>query len=59
MVMFAGAQLVHLLAIGRRLDREALFAEIADQQVAQAGVVIDDEDMLVLFVHAGKNSGGQ
>ena len=42
MIMFAAAHLVHLGTIGSGFDFKALFAEIADQQVAQAGVVIDD-----------------
>jgi hypothetical protein len=57
--MFAGPQFVHLLAVGRCLDFKTLFAEIANQQVAQAGVVIDDEDVGVLFVHGGKDKGVQ
>ena len=38
---------------------EKQFGKVANQQVTQAGVVIDDKDVLVLFVHAGKDKGGQ
>ena len=55
--MLAGAQFVHLLAVGCRLDLEALFAEVAGEQIAQAGVVIDDQNVVVLFVHASKDKG--
>ena len=59
MKVLAAAQFVHLLAVGDGANFETLFAEIADQQVAQAGIVIDDENVLaLLFVHVLKDNHG-
>ena len=54
--MLACPQLVHLRRIADGLDLEALFAEVADQQVAQAAVVIDDEKALLSVVHGVKDN---
>ena len=35
---------------------ETLLGEIAGQRVAQAGVVIDDEEALVAFIHGAKDN---
>ena len=52
--MLAGPRPVHLRGIGDALDGEALFAEVAVQQVAQAAVVVDDEDAVLSLVHGMK-----
>jgi hypothetical protein len=54
--VLACPQLVHLRRIADGLDLEALFAEIADQQVAQAAVVVDDEKALLSVVHGVKDN---
>jgi hypothetical protein len=37
--------LVELAGVGKRLHLKALFSKIAGEQVAQAHVVVDDEDL--------------
>ena len=37
--------LVEVARVGERRDLESLLAQIAGQQVAQAHVVVDDEDL--------------
>ena len=37
--------LVEVARVGQRRDLEALFAQVAREQVAQAHVVVDDEDL--------------
>ena len=55
-IMFPTPGFVHLLGVRHSLDFETLFAEIAGQQVAQTGVVIDDQDVLMFIVHGMKNN---
>ncbi len=43
-VAFAGELPVHVGGVGDRFHREALFVEVTVEQVAQAGVVVHDED---------------
>ena len=47
---------VHLRRIADGLDLETLFAEVADQQVAQAAVVVDDEKAVLSVVHGAKDN---
>src|SRR5690606_30744109 len=56
--VFALPELAHFFAVFGYEDVEALFRKVATQQVAQSGVVIDDEDFsnegLVLCIHGRK-----
>jgi hypothetical protein len=54
--MLARPQLVHLASVADGLDLEALIAEIAHQQVAQAAVVVDDEKAGLSVVHGAKDN---
>jgi hypothetical protein len=45
-----------MCSVADGLDFETLFAEVAGQQVTQAGVVIDDKEALVAFVHGAKDN---
>ena len=54
--MFADPQLVHLGGVTDGFHFQALFAEIANQQVAQATVVVDDEKAVLSVVHGAKDN---
>ena len=41
--LFVRQRCVHFSGVGNRLDREALFAEIALQELAHAQIVVDHE----------------
>ena len=50
-VALARELLVHRGGVGHRLDLVAFAAEVAHQQVAQALVVVDDQDAGLQFAH--------
>ena len=54
--MLARPQLVHLGSVADGFHFQALFAEIAHQQVAQAAVVVDDEKAVLSVVHGAKDN---
>jgi len=54
--MLARPQLVHLSGVADGFHFQALFAEVAHQQVAQAAVVVDDEKAVLSVVHGAKDN---
>jgi hypothetical protein len=53
--VLARPHFVHLGRIADRLDLEALIAKVADQQIPQTDVVIDDEKAVMSVVHWAKD----
>ena len=47
--MLAGQRAIHRACIGHRLDPETLLLQIALEEVAKSGVVIDDEDAVAFL----------
>jgi hypothetical protein len=45
-----------LAGIANRLDFKSIFAKVAGQQIAQAGVVIDNQEVVGAFCHGGKDT---
>ena len=54
--MFTSAQAIHLVGIANCLDGKTIFAKVAGQQVAQAGVIIDNQEVVGSFCHGGKDT---